>query len=328
MTRPFSQSLLLAAFLTLGAVQGRAQVSDEPIKLKTEIVLLDAQVAEKQTGAVIAGLTRNDFVLYEDGVRQEIEYFSFDQLPLSIILLLDVSPSTRPFIEKIQAGALQALEQLKPADEVAVMYYGGKAHLAQGFTRDRGAIVEAIVASGDKALIQAVAGRGTAIKHGLYGAARAIAELPPSKNRRAIIVITDDISLPFGPSEKETSTLLFESGAVVCGLLVQHTITRITRKMPSLSSVPLFNGGSRINPYVEKTGGDLLQANADNVSEKFAVILNRLRTRYSLGYVPTNPVENGKFRRIRLALAEEARRKTVVIRAREGYFARPRPESR
>jgi uncharacterized protein with von Willebrand factor type A (vWA) domain len=64
------------------------------------------------------------FAITENGVKQEVSYFSRDALPLSIILLLDVSRSVRPIIHEIRDGALHALQRLKPEDEVAVMAFG------------------------------------------------------------------------------------------------------------------------------------------------------------------------------------------------------------
>src|SRR5258708_10894931 len=74
---------------------------DSPIKLRTELVVLDAQVTRKSTRAVVSGLTKNDFAIYEDGVKQQITYFSQDNVPLSLLLLLDVSGSVQPIIDQV-----------------------------------------------------------------------------------------------------------------------------------------------------------------------------------------------------------------------------------
>src|SRR5262245_24016557 len=95
----------------------------EPIRLGTSLVVLDAQVLNRRTGAVVGGLKREDFLIHENGVRQEITHFSQDKLPLSIILLLDLSGSVRPYVEQIRDGALQALSRLKPEDEVALLAF-------------------------------------------------------------------------------------------------------------------------------------------------------------------------------------------------------------
>src|ERR1051325_11294430 len=63
--------------------------ADQPLRLSTELVVLDAQVLSKKTGSVIGNLKKDDFSIYEDGVRQAITHFSQDRLPLSILLLID-----------------------------------------------------------------------------------------------------------------------------------------------------------------------------------------------------------------------------------------------
>src|SRR5437660_1824038 len=101
----------------------KAQTKDsiDVVKVNTDLVVFDAQVVDKKTRRIIGDLSRDDFEVTENGVKQQISYFSRDELPLSIILLIDVSRSVRPIIHEIRDGALNALQRLKPQDEVAVM---------------------------------------------------------------------------------------------------------------------------------------------------------------------------------------------------------------
>src|SRR5437868_9196804 len=109
--------LLLTVSLS-GAQDPPPKQSDEVIRLNTELVVLEAEVLSQRTGQPLGSLKPSDFTLYEDGVKQEIEYFSYDRLPLSIVLLLDVSSSVWSGLDQIQAAALHALQRLKPEDEV------------------------------------------------------------------------------------------------------------------------------------------------------------------------------------------------------------------
>ena len=113
---------------------------DEPIKLKGELVVLDAQVLHKKTGLAVDKLAREDFSIYEDGVKQHISHFSQDKLPLSVIILVDVSGSVTPNARaagKLLRGAYDAMKLLKPQDEVALMQFAARAAVVQPFTRDR-----------------------------------------------------------------------------------------------------------------------------------------------------------------------------------------------
>ena len=97
---------------------------DEPLKLSTQLVVVDAQVLSKKTGTPVNGLSERDFTIYEEGVKQQITHFSRDRLPLSIVLLLDVSASVMPVVEQVRNSGLKALNELKPGDEVALMAFG------------------------------------------------------------------------------------------------------------------------------------------------------------------------------------------------------------
>ena len=109
----------------------------EVIRVNTDLVVLDAQVIDKKTRKVFGPLRKEDFQILEENVKQEIAYFGQDQLPLSIVLLLDISGSVRPVIETIGEGANNALRHLKTEDEVAVIAFADYPKLIQSFTRDR-----------------------------------------------------------------------------------------------------------------------------------------------------------------------------------------------
>src|SRR5215470_3734639 len=126
--------LLLSILLTSSVPQAVRQPpapgpEDRPVKLRTDLVVLDAQVVRGKTGDVVGGLTARDFILSEDGVDQQIAYFSQDALPLSVMILLDVSGSVWPTTLKLRNGALEVLELLKSEDEVALMVFAGSSRL-------------------------------------------------------------------------------------------------------------------------------------------------------------------------------------------------------
>src|SRR5260221_3127850 len=88
---------------------------NEVIKVETNIVTLPVSVLDRD-GRFIAGLGKNDFKIFEDGVEQKVEYFQSVEQPFSVILLLDVSPSTQFQIEEIQNAAITFVNQLRAAD--------------------------------------------------------------------------------------------------------------------------------------------------------------------------------------------------------------------
>jgi len=298
----------------------------ETIRLSTDLVVLDLQVVRRRSGEIINGLRAEDFELYEDGARQEITHFSQDRLSLSVMLLMDLSGSVSPVLKEIRDGALLALNRLKEHDEVAVMAFSSSTQLVQDFTRDRRLVVDKI----GRIEKTPVVGQGTSLYQALHDAAHHISQANRPTSRRVIIAITDNVAWEynfFGLSEKEVSDQVIESGSVVCGLVVEGAMTR-TEKI--FSRRPAQNDPFRrrmsIDLFVSQTGGEMVKAEKSGVSAHLALLIDHLRNRYSLGFSPKRELADGRFRQIRLGLTPEAQKRLgeVVIRTKQGYYARPR----
>jgi len=101
------------------------------IKTDVDLITIDALVLQKNTARVVGGLKQENFLISEDGTRQTITHFSQDTLPLSVLLMIDRGGCLDPFGEEVRRAAKDALSQLKPSDEVAVMTYHDTAELQQ-----------------------------------------------------------------------------------------------------------------------------------------------------------------------------------------------------
>jgi VWFA-related protein len=311
--------LLVALTLPVDPQSQQQTATDEPIKLSAELVTLDAQVLSKKTGAVVGGLVRENFSLSEDGVRQQITHFSQDKLPLSILLLLDVSGSVSPIIKRVRDEGLRALHQLKPDDEVALMVFGLWAQVFQDFTRDRQLIAKRIA---DIEWIGQWIAEGTYIDEAVYQAAKHLAEASNPNSRRIIIIITDNLSnQQFGLGHSEADALggLFETGTTVSGLVVGDFA-----KVVSDYQKKGFLVKDSIGNYVKETGGIVLQVDQDDAVTKLAALIERLRTRYSFGYTSRNEKRDGKFRKIKLTISPEVEHREghVVVITKSGYYSR------
>jgi VWFA-related protein len=306
----------------VGSQTQQPKQSELTVKIDTDLVVIDALVMGKKTGRVIGDLKQEDFLLYEESVQQEITHFSQDKLPLSIMLLLDISGSVQPGLRHIQAGARYAMEQLKPEDEVAVMVFAGGAKLIQDFTKDRKLIEDKIAGIKDNPLGFG-ARIGTRINEGVYRAAAHMGQAANQLSRRVIIGVTDNQSsaIPTGHSGSEALEQLYESGSVVCGLIVESGLfDGIFGKARSPFGALL----GRIDPFANKTGGEVMKAKREGIEHKLVELIGHLRTRYTLGYTPANSNLDGKFRKLELKVTPqvEAREGEVVVRTRQGYYAR------
>jgi len=306
----FLGSLFAASFTSVVKAQNPDAI--DVVKVNTDLVVFDAQVVDKKTRHLIGNLSRSDFEITENGIRQEISYFSRDELPLSIILLLDVSRSVRPIIHDIRDGALNALQRLKPQDEVAVMAFGTSYRLAQDFTKDRRLVSETItsVTANDDL------GNGTFLGNALESAATHMRAAPAAGSRRVILIVTDNIAVTSGRETKSIVDDLLDSGTVVYGLIVQAAVGKAFKIM---SFGQLSKG---VNDFVERTGGEIMGADKKEVDQKLAVLVDHLRARYTLGFRPTNDRDDGKFRPVEIKITDSSKtaEKPVVLTKRGYYF--------
>jgi VWFA-related protein len=315
----FALIFILAASIGVCLAQ---EPTEQTLKLSTELITLDAQIVQKKTGRPIGNLFKEDFSLYEDGVKQEITHFSQDKLPLSVLLLLDTSGSVWDFMSDVRDRTVAALNQLKDSDEVAVMGTASRTAIIQDFTKDRGLIADKIASIEKKALGQ----DGILLHEALYQAAIHLQKAANPASRRVVIVVTDNIStqkIGQGHSEREALDELFEAGSVVCGLNISNINATVLKYDPLFYAVKglLFRGD--INTYAEKTGGMILKSKKDNVDTNLTELIGQLRTRYAIGYVSSNTKKDGKFRKIKLSLSSdvEKREGKLAIIARKGYYA-------
>src|SRR5260221_492299 len=116
----------------LWAVRSQSSQTEKPnqspdksseIKLGVDLVILDALVVQQKTSRTVGDLKKEDFTLFEDGIKQQISHFSQDRLPLSVILIVDRAGCLDPFTREMHRAIVHALSKLKPEDEVALMAF-------------------------------------------------------------------------------------------------------------------------------------------------------------------------------------------------------------
>jgi VWFA-related protein len=332
---------LFAALLTIGVApcQILAQTSDSGIyRVNVQLVTVDAQVVDKKGGHALPTLKAGDFQVFEDKVPQKISSFSQDELPLSVVLLFDLTDSVRPVLKPLADGALTALQHLKPEDEVAVMTYSASAQLLQDFTTDRHLAVTAI-----KKASRMESGEAAFFNEGIY---QAVARLEKARNpssRRVIIWLTDDIpNFPsdeirrrYGRSlgknkphtEKEAMEELLRTGTVVCTLLQTSEISdrefslRMSKAGETMLNNNLYPPGE-VRKYARASGGEVVESSHKKIDRRLAALIDDIRMRYSIGYHPAGQKPEGKFCAIEVKLSPEAKKahENAVIEARRGYY--------
>jgi VWFA-related protein len=292
-------------------------------------------VLHKKTRQTVTTLKREDFQVFEDNVQQEITSFSQDELPMSVVLLFDLTDSVRPVLKPLAAGAMEALSHLKPEDEVAVMVYAASAKLLQESTTDR-----ALAAAAIEKASRMESSEAAFFNEGIFQAA---AQLDKSKNpnsRRVIIWLTDDVpnipseeiraklgrSVPEGALHTQADALrkLLASDIVVCTILKRSEIS--DREDMSRSSERIIAGmlhpPGEVYKYAQATGGQVVEGSGKKLQVRLEELIDDLRMRYSLSYHPSAQKPKGKFCTIKVKLAPEIKKsqKDLVVEAKQGYY--------
>lgn len=136
-------SKLILLILLLAAVARAQDEQDEPIRLRSDLVTVTASVFDRGSRPV-KSLKASDFAIYEDGVRQKIDHFAATEVPFTLMLLLDVSGSTRDDIALIKRAAKSFLTHLRPDDRVGVIVFSGQVEMISEFTDSRARVEAAI----------------------------------------------------------------------------------------------------------------------------------------------------------------------------------------
>jgi VWFA-related protein len=303
--------------------EANAKVADI-IKTDVDLVTVDALVFRKNTSRVVGGLTQSDFMVSEDGNKQAITHFSQDNLPLSVLLLIDRGGCLDPFGEEVKRAAKDALSRLKPTDEVAVMTYHDTVELQQGFTRDRRSLEQAInwVPPHDEHA-------NHCLNIAFDEAANYMIKAGNPNGRRVIVVITGvtrNWDCSNGPSYKTVTHSIFESGSVVSGIIpktpaqvAENGMMRWATRFGRLGGVHYLD----IQKLADETGGEVLRDKPEELDQTFNTLITHLRTRYSFSFVSTNKKRDGTVRKLKIDLAEgvEKSQGRLVVKARKSYVA-------
>lgn len=318
-------------FLIFGTVTIFGQ-DEDIIKVDSSIVRLNIGVVNSK-GQPITSLNREDFAVYEDGVKQSISRFEPTVAPFSVVMILDMSGSTLGFRETIRLSAFRFVDALAPEDRVAVIEFYDKVNLRNDFTTDRKTIANSITASN---------GRG---KTQLYKALElALQKLSAEgKRRKAVIVLTDGVDTALRDTDRislnniqETdiaNAIKPESNATLNKVLNQADVQGVTiyplalptgdpSKLadPTPIQVAMFRAArERLQILANRTGGTLNTINRlEEMGRLYAAVAADLRALYTVEYQPANSNKDGKWRKIKI----EVTNPQLLAKTREGYFAR------
>lgn len=322
---------ILILILSIFTISAHSQ-EDDDIKVDSTIVRLNVGVVTS-AGKPIKNLSKNDFTLYEDGVKQKILRFEPTVKPFSLVLMLDMSGSTLSFRQNIKMSALRFIDALAPDDRVAIIEFYDKVNVLNDFTSDRKKILHSINVAN---------GRGNTK---LYESIdKALTKLSKEENRRkAIIVLTDGKDTEVESNDRKLLSVLADKDMQNALKPEQNsTLSKILEKAYSLGvtiyplalpsgdpekladplpiQVEIYTAArTRLNLLALQTGGRLNTINRlEEMGRLYTEVAADVRSLYTIEYEPLKTERDGKWREIKI----KVKNPELISRTRPGYFAK------
>jgi len=275
-------------------------------------VRVDVQVTEGDK--LVKDLKQTDFAVTDDGQPQSIVSFAHGDEPVTLILLLDVSGSMQKYIDQISMEARAALDHLRPGDRVALMVFAKNTAVAQGFSDNLAETARNI----GTAVKNWDVGSSTMINSAVVDAAHYMEKHAGPGGRRAILILTDNLSTSYRLTDGQVIRELNKSDTVMNAIVTGRAI-RPLDLAPGKPSNPDFTPAN-VYDLAEKTGGEWVKA--ENAGDSFKDMIERIRSRYMLAYHAPD-ASPGTFRHITVTLDDAAKKRYpgAELHSRSGYYA-------
>jgi Ca-activated chloride channel family protein len=302
---------------------------DDVIRIDTDLVVIPVQVSGRK-GQPVIDLKQDEFKIFENGIEQEISYFSDEDRPFTVALMLDMSYSSVFKLQDIQAAAWTFVSQLRENDRVMIVSFAEKARVLCEPTNDR------------RVLRLAIEGAKIASGTSLYSALDLALKDKFSRisGRKAVVLLSDGVDTTSKQLEgTDILNELRENEVLVYP--IQYDTYDDVQKSRHKDAQILYDDndkpyiverarekGERETDYAEareffkdlsdRTGGRVYRVSSTtNLGTAFARIASELRKTYSIGYYPETPRYAGE----KYAIKVRVYRPGLTVRARENYFA-------
>jgi Ca-activated chloride channel homolog len=283
------------------------EVHGNQIRIGTELVVLHVTVADER-GQFVADLNEGNFKVFEQNVEQKISFFSSEDIPVTMGLVIDNSGSMREKREQVAAAAMTFVRTSNPQDEAFVVNFNDEYYLDTDgdFTSDQRNLSDAlsrIETRGSTALYDAVIGSLGHLKKG-------------HKDKRVLLLVTDGDDDASQKSLEDTMKAAESSNATIYAIGVfseddrQHEKGTVRHSKKVLKELADATGGQAYFPD-----------NLDQVTPICEQVAREIRNQYTVGYYPTNTARDGSFRPVQLKVIPPNGRGKLSVRTRTGYYA-------
>ena len=296
-------TLVALAVAALGAAVAAQQ--DRPaFRVGVDIVSLNVTVTDG-SNRYITDLAQEDFSVFEDGIKQEVTFFSRRTQPIALSLLLDSSASMEDKLPTLQGAASSFIRRLKTQDIAQIVDFDSRVDVRQPFTGNQAELMAAIE--------QTAAGGSTSLHNAIYIALKELRKIravsEEDVRRQALIVFSDG---------EDTSSLVSFDEVLDLAKRSETSIYAI-----ALRGVDTQTKGFREAEYVMKTlaqetgGRAFFPGKLEDLNGVYSQIADELASQYTIGYTSKNARRDGAWRRIIVQVA----RPNVTPRAKRGYYA-------
>ncbi len=276
----------------------------KPLKVDVDLVLVPVTVTDDMN-RLVTGLDQDNFHVFEGGQQQIVKHFSSEDAPISLGVIFDVSGSMSDKIDKSKEAVTDFFKTANPQDEFFLITFSERPELLSDFTKS----IEDIQGQ----LVFAVPKGRTALLDAIY---MGIDKMRDAQNaKKALLIISDGGDNRSRYTDDEIKDLVKEAD-------VQIYAIGITCPPGSCPTPEEQNGPELLNEITDVTGGrTFIIDNPNELADVATKIGIELRNQYVLGYRPTNPAHDGKWRKIKVKLTPPKGLPPLHVYAKTGYYA-------
>ena len=296
--------------------------STEPadtIRIDSDLVNLQVSVLSHDPAKPPNALQQKDFLVFDDGVPQEISFFAAADVPFDLVLLLDLSGSTANKLKLIRKSSKRFVEASRPLDRIAIITFTEDLQIVSPLTSDHKQLLKAI----DD--IEKPSG-GTNYWDAMRYVLESVVRPGQTSRRSAVVVMTDGVDNALPDVEGEGSRTTFEellnisrhADAVIFPVFLDTEEDEVRRHRTPQSAY--VTARAQLDQLAEVSGTAVRRASKlTDLESVYEQIIRDLGTVYSIGYRPANNARDGKWHKVGVGLLDHAE---LGARTRSGYFAK------
>jgi len=273
-------------------------------KAGIDIVSLNVTVTDA-ANHYITDLEQPEFNVFEDGIKQNVTFFSRRQQPIALSLLLDSSASMEEHLPILQQAATNFVHRLKSNDIAQVIDFDSRVEIRQTFTGNQAEL--------DAAISQLTAGGSTSLHNAIYIALKELRKVravnEEDVRRQALIVFSDG---------EDTSSLVSAEEVLDLAKRSETAIYTIALRGADTQAKGFREAEFVMRTLAQETGGRAFFPNQlSELTTVYGQIADELSSQYTVGYTSKNPKRDGSWRRV----VVRVNRPSTTARTKQGYFA-------